>query len=122
MLTKAPPTVLIRRRTGKGMGLARGRGRAKSQSCAARGNPDHFDKLLEGPCPNHAFPVKHMYKDCSLMKRFFTGGSKKWEQKKPKVEADDAGEKDGGFPFLDGCLMIFKHPDSITHLGTPRGL
>ena len=39
-----------------------------------------------------------MYKDCSLMKRFFTGGSKKWEQKKkPEAEVNDAGEKDGGF-------------------------
>ena len=49
-----------------------------------------------------------MYKDCSLMKCFFTDGSKKWEQKKkPEVEADDAREKDGGFPSPDGCLMIF---------------
>ena len=62
----------------------------------AKGTPDHFDKLLEGPCLNHTFPIKHMYKDCSLMKRFFIGGSKKWEQKKkPKAEADDAEEKDG---------------------------
>ena len=49
-----------------------------------------------------------MYKDCSLMKRFFIGGSKKWEQKKkPEAETDDDGEKDGSFPLLDGCLMIF---------------
>ena len=42
------------------------------------------------------------------MKHFFTGSSKKWEQKKkPKAEADDAGEKDGDFPSPDGCLMIF---------------
>ena len=42
------------------------------------------------------------------MKRFFIGGSKKWEQKKkPEAEADDTREKDGGFPLLDGCLMIF---------------
>ena len=23
------------------------------------GTPNHFKKLLDGPCPNHAFPVKH---------------------------------------------------------------
>ena len=48
------------------------------------------------------------------MKRFFTGGSKKWEQKKkkPKAEADDAGEKDGGFPSPNGCLMIFDGPEA----------
>ena len=80
----------------------------KAGRASTEGNPDHFDKLLEGLCPNHAFPIKHMYKDCSLMKCFFTGGSKKWEQKKkPEAEADDAGEKDDGFPLLDGCVMIF---------------
>ena len=25
-----------------------------------------FEKMLEGPCPNHTFPVKHLLKDCSL--------------------------------------------------------
>jgi hypothetical protein len=38
----------------------------------AKGTPDHFVKLLEGPCPN-AYLVKHLYKDCSLMKRFMSG-------------------------------------------------
>ena len=38
------------------------------------GTLDHFEKLLEGPCPNHSFPVKHLYKDCDLMKRFLTRG------------------------------------------------
>ena len=23
------------------------------------GTPNHFEKLLEGPCLNHAFPIKH---------------------------------------------------------------
>ena len=77
------------------------------------GTPDHFDKSLEGPCPNHTFPIKHMYKDCSLMKRFFTGGSKKWEQKKkPKAEADDTEEKDSDFLSPDCYLMIFSGPES----------
>ena len=43
----------------------------------AEGTPDHFEKLLEGPCPNHAFPIKHLYKDCVLMKRFLSEGSNK---------------------------------------------
>ena len=41
------------------------------------GTLDHFEKLLEGPCLNHAFPIKHLYKDCDLMKRFLFGGSNK---------------------------------------------
>jgi hypothetical protein len=44
------------------------------------GTPDHFEKLLEGPCLNHAFPVKHLYKDYALMKRFLSGGSKKGDR------------------------------------------
>ena len=25
--------------------------------------PNHFEKLLKGRCPNHAFLVKHLYKE-----------------------------------------------------------
>jgi len=41
------------------------------------GTPNHFEKLLEGPCLNHAFPIKHMYKDYGLMKLFLSRGSNK---------------------------------------------
>ena len=72
------------------------------------GAPGHFEKLLEGPCPSHSFPVKHLYKNYGLMKRFLSGGSNKGEHgKDPDPTMDDAKGKDGGFPMLDGCLMIF---------------
>ena len=72
------------------------------------GTLNHFEKLLEGPYPNHAFPVKHLYKDCSLMRQFLSGGSNKGEHKKdPDPTIDNAKEKDGGFPTPDGYLMIF---------------
>jgi hypothetical protein len=75
---------------------------------ATKGTPDHFEKLLKGSCSNHAFLIKHMYKDCALMKRFLSGGSKKGDpRRKPELEADNAKEKDGGFPAIDGYLMIF---------------
>ena len=45
----------------------------------AEGTLDHFEKLLKGSCPNHAFPIKHLYKDCILIKRFLTRGSNKGE-------------------------------------------
>jgi len=47
-----------------------------------KGTPNHFEKLLKGPCPNHAFPVKHLYKDCALMKQFMSSGSDKGNQRK----------------------------------------
>ena len=70
-----------------------------------KGTPNHFEKLLEGPCPNHAFPVKHLYKDSGLMKRFLSRGSNKGEHRgDPKPAIDDAKGKDDGFPMPDGCL------------------
>ena len=42
------------------------------------------------------------------MKRFLSRGSNKGEHRgDPKPTADDVEEKDGGFPTLDGCPMIF---------------
>ena len=35
-----------------------------------QGQLDHFDKLMESPCTNHAYPIKHLYKDCELLKHF----------------------------------------------------
>ena len=46
------------------------------------GTLNHFEKLLEGPCLNHTFPVKHLYKDCGLMRWFLSGGSNKGEHGK----------------------------------------
>ena len=72
------------------------------------GTLNHFKKLLEGPCPNHAFPIKHLLKNYSLTWRFLSGGSNKGEQgKDPPPTTDDIEEKDNGFPLPDGFLMIF---------------
>ena len=72
------------------------------------GTPNHFEKLLEGPCMNHAFPIKRLYKDCGLMKRFLSGGSNKGEHGKDlDPTTDDTEGKDGGFPTPDDYLMIF---------------
>ena len=51
----------------------------KSGRKPIEGTPNHFKKLLEGPCLNHAFSVKHPLKDCNLMRRFLSGGSNKGE-------------------------------------------
>ena len=77
------------------------------------GTPNHFEKLLEGLCPNHAFPIKHLYKDCSLTRWFLSGGSNKGEHTKdPAPTTNDAEEKDNDFPTLEGCLMIFGGPEA----------
>jgi hypothetical protein len=42
----------------------------KGGRAAVGETPDHFEKMLEKPCPNHAFPIKHLCKDCDLMKKY----------------------------------------------------
>jgi hypothetical protein len=80
----------------------------KGKKAPTEGAPDHFENLLEGPCSNRAYPMKHMYKDCSLMKRFLSGGSNRGDKKKkPDPSADDVEEKEGAFLETTGCLMIF---------------
>ena len=72
------------------------------------GTPNHFEKMLEGLCPNHAFSAKHLYKDCGLMRKYLSGGLNKGEQgKEPAPTTDDAKEKDDAFPTPNGALMIF---------------
>ena len=51
----------------------------KGGSKPMEGAPNHFKKMLEGPCPNHAFPVKHPLKDCRLMQKFLSRSSNKGE-------------------------------------------
>ena len=72
------------------------------------GTPNHFKKLLEGSCPNHAFPIEYLLKDCSLMQKFLSRSSNKGEQgKDPALAMDDAKEKDDGFLTSIDCLIIF---------------
>ena len=33
-----------------------------------QGLPDHFNELMESLYTNHAYLVKHLYKDCELFK------------------------------------------------------
>ena len=56
--------------------------------------PGHFHEPMESPCTNHAYPVKHLYKDCELLKRLLrqTGGPK--EEKGEETVAKKGGEAD----------------------------
>jgi hypothetical protein len=82
----------------------------KGKKVPTEGTMDHFEKMLEGPCPNHTYPIKHTYKDYELMKKFLSRGSKKGDRKKkPDLLGDDAEEKDT-FREETNCLMIFGVP------------
>lgn len=79
----------------------------------AKDTPDHFEKMWNGPCPNHRFPVTHLYKECSLMKKFVR---KEGAKAGPKADVDPANRDDKGdedeFPETNGCLMIIPGPES----------
>ena len=53
--------------------------------------PDHFHEPMESPCTNHAYPVKHLYKDYELLKRLLrqAGGLK--EEKGAEAVAGKGG-------------------------------
>ena len=45
----------------------------------------HFHELMESPCTNNAYPVKHLYKDCKLLKRLLRQASGPKEEKGEEV-------------------------------------
>ena len=53
--------------------------------------PCHFHELMESLCTNHDYPVKHLYKDCELLKCLLrqAGGPKEEKGK-------EAATKKGG--------------------------
>ena len=56
----------------------------------------HFHELMESPCTNHDYPVKHLYKDCQLLKRLL------WQAGRPKEEkGEEAAIEKGGVASKD---------------------
>ena len=71
----------------------------------------HFNELMESPCTNHAYLVKHLYKDCELLKRFLQQASGPKEEMGKEVAAKKGvtTSKDGdSFPNPEECIMIFE--------------
>lgn len=72
---------------------------------ASKPNTSNFEKLMEGPCPNHIFAIKHLFKGCKLMKRYLKGELKP-SNKEKHPEPAGGDKEDDTFPDLKGCLMI----------------
>ena len=71
---------------------------------------------MDSLCTNHAYPIKHLYKDCELLKRFLLqdGGPKEGDGKEVAAKRGGAAGKDGdGFPDPEECIMIFGGSDAI---------
>ena len=81
-----------------------------------QGLPDHFNKLMDSPCTNHAYSIKHLFKDCELLKRFLrqAGRPKEGDGKEAVAKKGGTMDKDGdGFPDPEECIMIFDRSDAI---------
>jgi len=78
--------------------------------------PDHFNKLMDSPYTNHAYPVKHLYKDYELLKRFLrqVGRPKEGKDKGAAAKKGGTTGKDGdSFPDPEECIMFFGGYDTI---------
>jgi hypothetical protein len=72
---------------------------------------DHFKKLLDASCPHHEVPVKHMLRECRLMKNYVKGTLKPRTTDQPEKQGPSHDNNDGAgamFPGEDGVVhMIF---------------
>ena len=81
-----------------------------------QGLPNHFNKLMDSLCTNHTYPVKHLYKDCDLLKHFLrqAGGLKEGDDKQTAAKKGGTAGKDGDSFFdPEECIMIFEGSDAI---------
>jgi hypothetical protein len=83
-----------------------------------KGNPakpaptkDHFERLLDAPCPHHEVLVKHSLRECRLMKNYVKGTLKPRTADQPEKGGPSHDHDDGAgvaFPEEDGVVhMIF---------------
>jgi hypothetical protein len=84
---------------------------------------DHFEKLLEETCSNHAYPIKHKLRDCDMMKNFIASWSltRGMEVDHVPNESDTTPfpEEDAVMTIYDGRPSPRMHRVSISSLGTP---
>jgi hypothetical protein len=81
---------------------------------------DHFERLLELACPNHAYPIKDKLRYYNMMKSFMTSGSQARD-----IELEEDTDRSDPTPFLeedavyDGCTPPRRHHMSNLSPGTP---
>ena len=71
---------------------------------------------MESPCTNHACHIKHLYKDCELLKSLLWHAGKPKEGKGKEEVAKKGGtttKDEDSFPNHEECLMIFGGSDAI---------
>jgi hypothetical protein len=72
--------------------------------CPAMPPIDHFKRLLEEACPNHAYPIRHNLKDYGMMRGFRTSGSLTWGT---ELNKEPDGSDTTLFPEENINMMIY---------------
>jgi hypothetical protein len=83
--------------------------RPKGNQAKPAPSRDHFEKLLDAPCPHHEVPVKHTLRECRLMKNYDKGTLK------PKT-ADQPDKHDPTHDNDDGARAVFPGEDGVVHM------
>jgi hypothetical protein len=81
---------------------------------------NHFERLLEEAYLKHTYPIKHMLKDCDMMKNFMTSGSLTQDK---ELGGDPSGGGTTPFPTEEAIIMVYDgHRISNLGPGTPTHL
>jgi hypothetical protein len=82
---------------------------------------DHFERLIKGAYPNHAYPIQHEPRDYDMMKNFMTSGSL---TKNRKLMEDPGGSDTTPFSAEDVIMMVYvgRPPSGRHHMSnlSPR--
>jgi hypothetical protein len=85
--------------------------RPKSNQGKPAPTRDHFERLLDAPCPHHEVPIKHILRECRLMKNHVKSTLKPKTTDQPDKQGPSHDNDDGAgamFPGEDGAVhMIF---------------
>jgi hypothetical protein len=85
--------------------------RPKGNQAKPTPSRDHFERLLDAPCPHHEVPVKHTLKECRLMKNYVEGTLRLKTADQPDKQGPSHDNDDSAgvvFPGEDGAVhMIF---------------
>jgi hypothetical protein len=76
-------------------GVERKMSRPKGNPTKPAPSKDHFERLLDAPCPHHEVPVKHTLRECRLMKNYVNGTLKPRTADQPKKGGLSPDNDDG---------------------------
>jgi hypothetical protein len=71
------------------------------------GGANHFDKMLNEPCPYHQGPVKHTLEKCAMLWRHFHRAEPPAEGGRARDDNKKEDHKAGEFPEVHDCYMIY---------------